>query len=175
MTLETTSDILPAEIEKLAFLRRVEKFLIHELSLLDDRRFEEWLDLFTDDGTYWAPAEPDQRDPENRVSLFFDDKTMMRTRISRLRHPRIHSQIPHSRTSHMIGNLTVDPEIPGAESYRVCARFVILEYRPEKEQRTFGGRYDYELVPANGTFLIRRKKASLVNCDAVMAPLALPF
>ena len=175
MGIDVESDTVAAEIEKLAFLRDVEKFLIHELSLLDGRRFEDWVDLFTDDGYYWAPAEPDQTDPDNWVSLFFDDKAMMRTRVARLRHPRVHSQIPHSRTSHMIGNLTVDPETPGATSYRASARFVMLEYRPEKEQRCFAGRYDYELVESGGVFQIRCKKAALVNCDAVMAPLALPF
>ena len=33
----------------------VEAFLYHEANLLDDRRYEEWLDLLTDDVRYWVP------------------------------------------------------------------------------------------------------------------------
>lgn len=162
-------------VDRLLLLREVETFLIGELSLLDDRRFEEWIELFTDNGHYWAPAEMDQQDPDNRVSLFFDDKTLMQTRIARLRHPRVHSQIPHNRTSHMIGNLLVDPEDPASDSYHASARFMMVEFRPGKDQRVFGGRYDYDLVREGDGFLIRSKKAQLINCDDVMLPLAVPF
>ena len=162
-------------VEKLLLLREVEEFLMHEADLLDERRFEEWTDLFTDDGTYWAPATVDQESPDEHVSLFFDDKALMRTRVERLRHPRIHSQIPPSRTSHMVGNIVVDPPDATAGAYRVRARFRMLEFRPGMEQRTFGGRYDYELVREGGSFRIRSKKASLINCDDAMLPISLPF
>ena len=33
----------------------VEEFLFREAALLDDRRFEEWVDLFTDDTHYFMP------------------------------------------------------------------------------------------------------------------------
>ena len=42
---------------------RIELFLLHEARLLDQRRFEEWMELFTEDGYYWAPARPDQPAP----------------------------------------------------------------------------------------------------------------
>ena len=67
----------------------IERFLIHEAMLLDDRRFEEWRDLFVDEGTYWVPLRPDQPSPETEASLFYDDKRLMQTRIERLRHPQI--------------------------------------------------------------------------------------
>ena len=34
----------------------VEDFLYHEARLLDERRFHEWLDLFTEDVVYWMPT-----------------------------------------------------------------------------------------------------------------------
>ena len=33
----------------------VERFLYDEAALLDERRFWEWLELFTDDVRYWMP------------------------------------------------------------------------------------------------------------------------
>jgi len=34
-------------------IREVEQFLYREARLLDERRFHEWLELFTDDVRYW--------------------------------------------------------------------------------------------------------------------------
>src|ERR1700761_1516438 len=85
-----------------------ELFLIHEARLLDDRRFREWMGLFADDGAYWVPAAFNQQSPFNHASLFYDDRTLMKTRIDRLEHPRIHIQTPPSRTTHMISGVLID-------------------------------------------------------------------
>src|SRR5258708_13126933 len=37
-------------------VREVEQFLYREARLLDERRFHEWLELFTDDVHYWMGA-----------------------------------------------------------------------------------------------------------------------
>ena len=71
-----------------------EQFLIHEARLLDDRRFRDWMALFTEDGSYWVPASVGQATPFGRTSLFYDDLELMRTRIDRLEHPLIHVQTP---------------------------------------------------------------------------------
>lgn len=163
-------------VARLVLARAVEEFLIHELALLDDRRFEDWVDLFAEDGYYWAPASPDQENPLDSVSLFYDDVAMLRTRFARLRHPRVHSQIPPSRTSHMISNVVVDTSIENPEIYDVSARFQMLEYRPAHDQRAFGGRYQYALARAGQTeFRIASKKATILNCDDVHLPIAIPF
>src|SRR5215471_16550152 len=86
-----------------------EMFLIHEARLLDERRFREWMELFTEDGSYWVPAVPGQQSPFDQASLFYDDRDLMRTRVERLEHPRIHVQTPPSRTAHIVGNVTVEP------------------------------------------------------------------
>jgi 3-phenylpropionate/cinnamic acid dioxygenase small subunit len=75
-------------------------FVVHEARLLDARRFRDWMALFADDGTYWVPAVPDQKSPFDQASLFYVDRDLMKTRIDRLDHPRIHVQTPPSRTAH---------------------------------------------------------------------------
>ena len=164
-----------AALAELLVAREVERFLIHEVGLLDDRRFEDWIELFAEDGIYWAPAKVDQDDPWEHVSLFFDDRELMTTRLARLRHPRVYAQIPHSRTSHTIGNVTVEPPDPDADAYEASARFVMLDYRPGRGQRSFGGRYEYRLVREGESFLIASKKATLLNCDAVHEAISIPF
>ena len=42
---------------------RCEQFLVHEARLLDEARFDEWLALFTADGWYWVPSEPEPGQP----------------------------------------------------------------------------------------------------------------
>ena len=37
-------------------LKKVEAFLYHEASFLDNPDLDAWMDLFTDDGTYWMPV-----------------------------------------------------------------------------------------------------------------------
>src|SRR5262249_58891730 len=85
-----------------------EEFLIHEARLLDERRFREWMELFAEDGTYWVPAVPDQASPFDQASLFYDDRELMKTRVERLEHPRIHVQTPPSRTAHLVGNIRLE-------------------------------------------------------------------
>ena len=50
--------------------RVVQLFLIHEAQLLDERRFRDWMALFTEDGTYWVPAVPDRRARSTRPHCF---------------------------------------------------------------------------------------------------------
>ena len=52
-----------------------------------------------------CPPAPDQKSPFDHVSLFYDDRDLMKTRIDRLEHPRIHIQTPPSRTAHLVGNV----------------------------------------------------------------------
>src|SRR5579883_1767745 len=95
-------------MEELLLVRQLERFVTAELALLDGREFEAWAGLFTDDGIYWAPSRPDQTDPRGELSLIYDDKAIREMRFLRLRHPRVHAQIPHSRTTHVVGNFVVD-------------------------------------------------------------------
>ena len=161
--------------KELVFAGEIEKFLYHELELLDARQFDEWTALFIEDGYYWAPATTDQEHPTSGVSLFFDDVPMLRTRFARLNHPRVHSQIPASRTSHMISNiLSGEPDSEG--NVCVTARFEMLEFRPGRAQRSFGGKYEYQLrTDTDRGLKIFFKKAVIINCDDVHLPIAIPF
>ena len=96
--------------------------------------------LFTDDGTYWVPAVPDQQSPFNQASLFYDDRELMKTRVDRLEHPRIHVQTPPSRTAHLVGNMIV--EQAGDGEFLVRSTFIMVEYRDDR-QRTFAGRQQH--------------------------------
>lgn len=151
-----------------------ELFLIHEARLLDDRRFRDWMALFTEDGTYWVPAVPGQKSPFNHASLFYDDRQLMQTRIDRLEHPRIHIQTPPSRTAHIIGNVLVEEADETAEVYLVSSTVMMAEYRQD-HQRVFAGRQLHRLKRDGDSFRIVQKRIDLINCDSAFEPMAVPI
>lgn len=151
-----------------------ELFLIHEARLLDERRFEQWMGLFTDDGTYWVPAVPNQSSPFNQASLFYDDRELMKTRIDRLGHPMIHIQTPPSRTAHMIGNVVVEAADATAGTFTIGSTLMMVEYRDE-QQRVFAGRQTHQLKRDGASFRIVQKKVDLINCDGAFEAMAVPI
>ena len=153
--------------------KAIHNFLVHEVTLLDDRRFTEWMDLFADEGYYWVPLTPDQKSPDAAASLFYDNREFMKTRFERLQHPRIHSQIPHHRTCHLIGNM-IGPKLVGPGEFDVASSMIMTDYR-QGEQRIFSGRVRHHLRFENGRFLIVSKRVDLINCDDAFELLAVPF
>ena len=134
-----------------------ELFLIHEAKLLDERRFRDWMELFTEDGAYWVPATSNQESPFNHASLFYDDRTLMKTRIDRLEHPRIHIQTPPSRTAHIVGNTLVDQIDETKGEVVVSSTVMMVEYRDEN-QRIFAGRQYHHLRRSGDGFKIVLKR-----------------
>ncbi|MGD9920479.1 MAG: aromatic-ring-hydroxylating dioxygenase subunit beta [Pseudorhodoplanes sp.] len=149
-----------------------EDFLIHESRLLDEARFDEWLALFTAEAHYWVPSEPNQQSATDTISLMYDDRRLLETRVRRLASPRIYSQEPRSRTSRIVTNVTI--EGGDGNTAEVRSKFVIVEYRRE-EQRIFAGTYRHTLVSTGGDIRIAFKRVDLVNCDAPMDGLVVPF
>ncbi len=154
-------------------LRPYEAFLIHEARLLDDGRFDAWLAMFTPDARYWVPSQPGQRSPFDTISLIHDDRRLLETRVRRLANPRIYSQEPRSRTSRIVTNLSLEPT-EGEPGQLVRSKFILVEYRRE-EQRLFAGTYIHRLVGDGEDMRIAMKRTELVNCDAPLDGLVVPF
>jgi benzoate/toluate 1,2-dioxygenase beta subunit len=149
-----------------------ERFLVHEARLLDEGRFDQWLSLFTSDAWYWVPSEPDQASPRDTISLIYDDRRLLETRVRRLASPRIYSQEPRSRTSRIIANVTI--EEADRAGCLVRSKWQLLEYRRET-QRIFGGTCFHRLVRGDNGIQIAWKRVDLVNCDAPHEGLVVPF
>ena len=149
-------------------------FIFQEARLLDARNFRDWMALFADDGTYWVPSVPGQQSPFDQASLFYDDRDLMKTRVERLEHPRIHVQTPPSRTAHLIGNIVVEEEDAANGELVVGSTVIMAEYRDDA-QRVFAGRQRHRLRRHGDTFLIVQKRVDLINCDAAFEAMAVPI
>ena len=148
-------------------------FVERELQLLDDSAFAKWLELFSAQGIYWVPIHRGQKSPLEHVSIFYDDRERMRTRVERLMHPMIHTQTPPSRTCRMLSAIRV--EAPGDGKHILTAKYFMSEYRPGHPQRHYAGDIEYRLSGPINQLAIDLKKLTLINADGVFPALAVPF
>ena len=141
----------------------IARFLYHEARLLDEKRWDEWLALFTEDAHYWVPLARDQTDAETHTSLAYEDMLLLRLRVERLgRRPP--SQHPASWSQHVL-------QAPDVESFaggwRTRTPFHYTEARGDAVQM-YAGVALHELADAAGAPRIRLKRINLVNCDAAL-------
>jgi benzoate/toluate 1,2-dioxygenase subunit beta len=148
-----------------------EQFLYHEARLLDTQRFEEWLELFTDDATYWVPLEQNQKDPVETSSIIHDDRTLLELRVRQARHPRAHARQPLARTVHQVGNVMVEE---GQDEIRVNSTLQLVEFRNER-QRLYGALVQHRLRRAGESFRIAHKRVDLVNSEGELDGIAVLF
>ena len=162
----------PSQAQAPLDLHRCTLFLEHEVRLLDEAKFDDWLALFATDAWYWVPSEPDQADPHNTVSLIYDDRRLLETRVRRLASPRMYSQEPRSRCSRIVANVSMEDAEGRAVTVR--SKFLMVEYRRE-QQRLFTGTAWHRLVQLDGSIRIAWKRVDLVNCDAPLDGITQPF
>jgi 3-phenylpropionate/cinnamic acid dioxygenase small subunit len=144
------------------------QFVIREARLLDEKRFDEWYELFAEDGHYWVPASPDQPDPLNHNSLAYEDRLLLKLRIERLKQPTAYSQKPASRCHHLLQA----PEIEKSEKNEFLIRtsFIYTETRGDDSQRYAAVAW-HTLI--GYPLRIRLKRVDLLNCDAALPSIQL--
>lgn len=150
----------------------VERFLYHEARLLDTGQLEAWLELFTDDATYWLPLERNQKDPFEASSIIHDDRTLLELRVRQARHPRAHARQPLARTVHQVGNVMVLSE--SDSEIRVASTLSLVEFRNEK-QRHYGALVEHRLRREGDSYRIAHKRVDLVNSEGELDGIAILF
>ena len=148
----------------------IRNFLSLEARLLDQRHFDRWNSLFTEDGMYWMPLADEQPDPINHLSLIYEDAMMREVRINRLRHERAWSQKPRSRTAHVIGSIVIEKVSSDELSAVVGSAFQMSEWR-SFGLRTFAGLCTHDLVVVDATIRISQKRVDLINSEDIFEPI----
>jgi 3-phenylpropionate/cinnamic acid dioxygenase small subunit len=161
-------------------VREVEQFLYREGRLLDERRFHEWLGLFTDDVRYWMPLR-DNRYPrtskaikildpdryveheltsEDELAYLDESKHTLVGRVACMDSGMAWAEDPPSRTRHLITNVEVNASNLASE-VEVYSNFLVYRSRAETEQELYvGARHDI-LRRVNGAWRIARRKIIL--------------
>ena len=148
-------------------VRDVERLLYDEAAYLDRPDLDQWIDLYTEDGTYWMPATPDQEDPLNHISLFYDDRVMMEVRRRNFKHPRAASKEYAVRASHIISNIRIVALDEASGNCTVTSNFHCFLFYRDK-QTPYAGTYTHELVREDASYKIRHKRVDIINCDAAL-------
>jgi ethylbenzene dioxygenase subunit beta len=143
---------------------QLQQFIYHEARLLDERRWAEWLALWTEDGMYWVPQQQGQPSPYDHISLAWEDKMLREVRVRRLQNPRNWSQQPPTQASRLVGNLSVEGSDAGGNLV-LRSVFQMTEWR-RKDTRQLAGHYLHKLAPEGTGWRLRMKRVQLVNCDA---------
>jgi len=143
-------------------LREVEQFIYREARLQDDHDYEAWEELWTDDALYWVPGGVGDTDPTTQMSIIYDNRSRIRTRIRQLQTGKRHSQAPPSRLRRIVSNVELRGEVDG--DTRVDANFLVVESR-ERGLTLWAGRSEYRLRRVDAGWRMVAKKVVLVDCD----------
>ena len=158
----------------------VERFLYNEARLLDERRFQEWLDLYAEDIRYWMPVRGNRypksskaiviMDPdryveddvarENEMAFFDETKKTLSGRVARLETGMAWAEDPPSKTRHLITNVQVEPG-DAADEVNAYSNFIVYRNRAEIEQEFYAGSRQDKLRRVNGGWQLTRRKIVL--------------
>jgi ethylbenzene dioxygenase beta subunit len=135
--------------------RDVVAFLYHEAELLDDRRFDEWLELLDDELRYLMPVRatrPEGQQPEfSDVMHHFDDtKRTLAMRVDRLKSGDAWAEVPPSRTRHFLTNIRIQER--SDELVEARSNLLLM--------RTRGDEALYQSLTAERVDVLRRGGAS---------------
>lgn len=147
-------------------------FVVREARLIDQQRFDEWLDMYADDAFYWMPLEWNQTDPRLTCSLMHEDKLLLSIRVERLKGARTFSQKPKSRCHHVLQMPQVDSRDAAANSYVTWTAMHYVETRLD-EQTLYAAWATHHLSVEDGKLRIKLKRVDLINCDAAFGNIQL--
>ena len=119
--------------------QEIEQFLYHEARVLDERRYEEWYALLTDDIHYYMPTRYNRLKREagkefsaaGEAAFFDENKRSIAQRIRRLNTGMAWAEDPPSRTRHLVSNVVIRPR--GNREYEVDCYYLLYRSRLERE------------------------------------------
>ncbi len=158
---------------RLLLEREVANFLYHEAEVLDERRYEEWLDLLADDVRYWMPIRRNVKLGElereftregQDVNWFDEGKDTLTRRVQQILTGVHWAEEPLSRLCHMVSNvqlLGAEPSVLEPARVTVKSRFLIYRNRVETETDILVGKREDTLRRVDEGWKISRRKIVL--------------
>src|SRR5215510_9303331 len=148
-------------------LCRCADLLYQEAAYLDERRWAEWLALYSEDAEFWVPAwDEDGRptgDPQSQLSLiYYSSRAGLEDRVWRLQSGLSAASSPLTRTCHLITNVRIADLVDGQP--QVASHWQVQIYRPERQQSfAYFSFYEHGLRLEGEHLRIARKKIVLLN------------
>lgn len=151
--------------------REIEEFLYDEANMLDERRFDEWLEILSDDIRYFMPMEHNVKFGEHasreftrreeHISWFNEGRWSLGKRVEQILTGVHWAEEPLSRVCRMVSNVqlsAIETNASGELEVDVSSRFLVYQNRCEHEQYFFvGDRLDRIRRTADGWKLAERE------------------
>ena len=160
-------------IAHLLLKEEVSEFLYAEAELLDDRHFEEWLDLLTDDIRYWMPMRRNVKSNEmdreftregQDINWFDEGKETLDRRVRQILTGVHWAEEPLSRIRHLLTNvqlLSATPSASDPTEVSMRCRFLVYRNRVETETDFLIGKREDTLRKVDGAWKIAQRKITL--------------
>ena len=153
----------------MALLNEVTQWVYREARLQDEHRYDEWEALWTDDGVYWIPANGDGGDPEQEMSIVYDNRSRIALRIRQFHTGKRYSQTPKSRLRRVVSNIEILSD--DAQELTVASNALIFESHVRGDT-LWAARNEYRLRRDGDALKMAFKKVVLVNNQAALWSMA---
>jgi len=160
-------------ITRLLLTQEIAQFLYTEAEILDERQYDEWLDLLADDIRYWMPIRRNVKYGDTTreftretddINWFDEGKDTLIRRVRQVQTGIHWAEEPRSRITHMVSNvqlLTATSDAVVARELAVKSRFLIYRNRVETETDVLVGKREDTLRRTGDGWLIARRKIIL--------------
>jgi 3-phenylpropionate/cinnamic acid dioxygenase small subunit len=164
---------IESTIAHLLLKEEVAEFLFAEAEMLDERNFEEWLDLLTDDIRYWMPMRRNVKSNEMEreftregqdINWFDEGKETLDRRVRQIRTGVHWAEEPLSRIRHFITNvqlLNATPSASDPAEVSTRCRFLVYRNRVQTETDFLIGKREDTLRKVDGSWKIAERKITL--------------
>ena len=145
----------------------VEQFLYREARYADENDYDNWEALWTDDALYWVPSGGANNDPRREMSIVFDNRNRIATRLKQVRTGRRYAQTPPANLRRLLSNiewLGGRPNPDGGTDLEIGANFLAIESRTRRTH-IWGGRTTYRIRHVGDDLRLAYKKVELVDND----------
>jgi 3-phenylpropionate/cinnamic acid dioxygenase small subunit len=169
-------------LERLLLREEIEQFLYLEAELLDDRRFDDWINLIADDIHYHMPIRRNVKfgeqarentSSQNEISWFDEGKRTLAGRVRQINTGLHWCEEPFSRIRHLVTNVRV-VSVEGDE-VRVNSNFFVWQNRLQDEVNLFVGRREDILRRDNETQWKIAKRLILLDQNVLLAKVISTF
>lgn len=145
-----------------------QQLLFEDGNALDERRWQDWLALYTEDASYWVPAWKSETettsDPDAELSMiYYESRAGLEDRVWRLESGLSVASNPLRRTVHTLSHIQFSGTHESGDTL-VKASGAVHVYDPKrKTQHVFFGLYTYRLRHVGGQWRIAGKTIRLMN------------
>ena len=165
-------DVSP-QLDRLLLKQEVEDFLYQEAELLDERRFEDWLTLLTEDIRYYMPMRRNVKFGEldreftregQDINWFDEGKDTLTRRVNQILTGIHWAEEPLSRICHIVSNVQILDATPSASEpteVKIKSRFIVYRNRVETETDFLVGKREDTLRKVDGEWKVAQRRIIL--------------